>query len=330
MKAIAVEEVGGPEQLKLLELPVPKPGPGEVQVRIEAAGVNSVDAMFREGYLDSGARPLVMGSDFSGVIERLGDGVEDMHAGDEVYGYKLLGNGTYAEFAAVPADYLALKPETVSHVEAAALPCVALTAYQALVDVLDVQPGETVAITAAAGGVGSVAIQLAAHRGSHVLAIAGARNEDYVRSLGAEEFIDYRGGDWTQAVTELFPGGVDVVLSCWGGEMKRRSPQILRDGGRMAWMTGDDQAGPPMERMIAGAYSGGIPRRDTLEAIAGLIDAGALRASVEQVYPLEDAASAQQRAAEGHVRGKLVIDVGHGQHLDRDSVSVAGGLTRLN
>jgi D-arabinose 1-dehydrogenase-like Zn-dependent alcohol dehydrogenase len=98
----------------------------------------------------------------------------------------------------------------------------------------------------------------------------------------------------------------------------------------MAWMTGDDQAGPPMERMIAGAYSGGIPRRDTLEAIAGLIDAGALRASVEQVYPLEDAASAQQRAAEGHVRGKLVIDVGHGQHLDRDSVSVAGGLTRLN
>ena len=309
MNAIAVQEVGGPENLELLELPVPEPGPGEVLVRVAAAGVNSVDALFREGYLDSGARPLVMGSDFSGVVERVGDGVDDLRPGDAVYGYKLLGNGTYAEFAAVPAGYLALKPRTLSHVEAAALPCVALTAHQAVVDVLDVLPGETVAITAAAGGVGSVAIQLAADRGASVLAVAGERNEAYVRSLGAHAFVDYRDGDWVQAVRERFPAGVDVVLNCWGGEMKRRSPEVVRDGGRMVWITGDEQAGPPMERLIAGAYSGGLPRRDTLDAITRLVDAGRLRLPVEQVYSLADAALAQERAVAGHVRGKLVIEV---------------------
>ena len=173
MKAVAVEQIGGPEQLQLLEVPVPAPGRGEVLVRIEAAGVNAVDAMFREGYLDSGARPLVMGSDFSGVIERLGEDVHDLSVGEEVYGYKLLGNGTYAEFAVVPSGYVAPKPASLTHLEAAALPCVALTAFQAVVDALDVQAGETVAIIAAAGGVGSVAVQLAADRGAHVLAVAG-------------------------------------------------------------------------------------------------------------------------------------------------------------
>jgi NADPH:quinone reductase-like Zn-dependent oxidoreductase len=289
---------------------VPEPRPGEVLVRIAAAGVNSVDAMFREGYLDSGARPLVMGSDFSGVVECLGAGVAGLRAGDEVFGYKLLGNGTYAEFASVPAGHMALKPTSVSHVEAAALPCVALTAYQALIDLLDVKAGEIVAVTAAAGGVGSVAIQLAVDRGARVLAIAGARNEPYVRSLGAAGFVDYRAGDWAQAVRQRFPDGVDVVLNCWGGEMKARSPEIVRDGGRMVWITGDEPAGPPMQRLIAGAYSGGLPRRDTLSAIAALVDAGRLRLPVDQVYPLEDAAIAQQRAGAGHVRGKLVIDLG--------------------
>jgi NADPH:quinone reductase-like Zn-dependent oxidoreductase len=309
MKAIAVREVGGSDRLELMDLPVPEPAAGEVLVRIESAGVNEVDTMFREGYLDQGIRPIVMGSDFSGVVEQVGDGVDDLAAGDEVYGYKLLGNGTYAEFAAVRADWLARKPASLSHREAAGFPCVGLTAHQAIVDVLDVQEGETVVVTAAAGGVGSVAVQLAAERGARVLGTASAPNEAYVRSLGAEAFVDYRSGDWVAGVKAIFPDGADVVLTCRGGETKRRSPEVLRDGGRLVWITGEDKPGPPMERLIAGSYSGGMPRRDTLDALTALIDAGRLRLPVAQAYPLLDAAAAQLRVAEGHVQGKLVIDV---------------------
>jgi NADPH:quinone reductase-like Zn-dependent oxidoreductase len=310
MRAMAVEEIGGLDLLRVLELPVPAPAPGEVLVRVEAAGVNLVDTMFREGYLDDGRRPLVMGSDFSGIVERLGDGVDDLAVGEEVYGYKLLGNGTYAEFATVPAGYLARKPATISHVEAAGIPCVGLTAYQAIVDLLAIDRGETIVVTAAAGGVGGLAVQLAADRGARVVGTASARNEAYVRGLGAEGFVDYAAGDWVDGVKALHPDGVDVVLTCMGGETKRRSPEVIRDGGRLVWLSGEEKAGPPMARMIAGSYSGGMPRRETLEALAALLDAGRLRTSVEGVYALEDAVEAQRRVAEGHVRGKLVVEVG--------------------
>ncbi len=142
MRAIAISEVGGPERLELMEIPVPVPGSDEVLVRVEAAGVNEVDTLLREGFADSGARPLVMGSDFSGVIELVGDDVHDLAVGDAVYGYKLLGNGTYAEFVAMPAAWVARKPTTISFEEAASLPCVGLTAYQSLVETLDPAPGE--------------------------------------------------------------------------------------------------------------------------------------------------------------------------------------------
>jgi NADPH:quinone reductase-like Zn-dependent oxidoreductase len=310
MKAVAVTDIGGPERLALMDLPVPAPAPGEVLVRVEAAGVNEVDTMFREGYLDTGARPLIMGSDFSGVVERVGDGVDDLAPGDEVYGYKLLGNGTYAEFVAVRSDWVARKPASLSHVEAAALPCVGLTAYQAVVDALDVRAGETVVITGAAGGVGTVAVQLAVDRGARVIGTASARNESYVRDLGAEEFVDYTAGDWVEAVRALHPEGVDVVFTAIGGETKRQSPKVLRDGGRLVWITGDDKPGPPMQRFVAGNYVGGVPSRATLEALAALADVGRLRVSVEHAYALDDARAAQLKVVDGHVRGKLVIQVG--------------------
>jgi NADPH:quinone reductase-like Zn-dependent oxidoreductase len=309
MRAVAVGETGGPERLEIMELPEPVPGPGEVLVRVEAAGVNLVDTMFREGYLDSGERPLVMGSDFAGVVAGLGDGVVDLTHGEEVYGYKLLGNGTYAEFVAVPASWVARKPPRLTHVEAAALPCVGLTAYQAIVDVLDVRRGETLVVTAAAGGVGSVAVQLAVALGARVIGTASARNEAYVRGLGAEAFVDYTAGDWVAAVAKRYPDGVDAVLTCVSGETLRRSPETIRDGGRLVWISGGPAAGPPMQRRIAGSYRGGEPSRDTLDALAALVEQGRLRPHVGRVYPLADAAAAQLRVAEGHVRGKLVIAV---------------------
>jgi NADPH:quinone reductase-like Zn-dependent oxidoreductase len=310
MRAIAINEPGGPDRLELMDLPVPDPAVGEVLVRVEAAGVNLVDTMFREGYIDSGVRPLIMGSDFSGVVERLGQGVDDLAVGDDIYGYKLLGNGTYAEFMTIPADWVARKPATLTHAEAASIPCVGLTAHQAIVDALDVRAGETVIVTGAAGGVGTVAVQLAAGLGAQVIGTASARNERYVRDLGAVGFVDYTAGDWVQSVRALYPDGADVVLTTLGGETKREAPAALRDGGRLVWISGDDQPGPSMERFISGAYSGGMPRRDTLEALAALVDAGRLRPSLQRVYPLENALDAQLEVARGHVRGKLVIAVG--------------------
>ena len=141
MRAIAISEVGGPERLELMEIPVPVPGSDEVLVRVEAAGVNEVDTLLREGFADSGARPLVMGSDFSGVIELVGDDVHDLAVGDAVYEATAAGNGTYAEFVAMPAAWVARKPTTISFEEAASLPCVGLTAYQSLVETLDPGPG---------------------------------------------------------------------------------------------------------------------------------------------------------------------------------------------
>jgi NADPH2:quinone reductase len=310
MRAVAVQELGGVDRLELLDLPVPSPGAGEVLVRVEAAGVNYVDAMFREGYLDPGARPLIMGSDFSGAVAAVGEGVDDLAIGDEVYGYKLLGNGTYAEFMTIRADWVAHKPTTLTHAEAASVPCVGLTAHQAMIDALDIQAGESVVVTGAAGGVGTIAVQLAADRGAHVIGTASAHNEDYVRGLGAGAFVDYTAGDWVEAVRALHADGVDAVLSGIGGGTKRRSPDAIRDGGRFVWLSGEDKPGPPMERFVAGSYCGGMPRRDTLEALTALFDEGRLRVSLQEVYALEDAAAAQTEVAGGHVRGKLVIAVG--------------------
>jgi NADPH:quinone reductase-like Zn-dependent oxidoreductase len=322
MKAIAVHQTGGIEQLKLLDLPVPEPAPDEILVRIEAAGVNEVDGMFREGYLDPGVRPLIMGSDFSGVIAQLGADVDDLAVGEEVYGYKLLGNGTYAEFTTINAAWIARKPVSISHAEAAAFPCVGLTAHQAVIDTLDVQPGELVLVTGAAGGVGTIAVQLAADRGARVIATASEPNHDYLRTLGAEAVIDYRDRDWSAAIKELYPDGVDAALATRGGETKQRTRDVLRDGGRLVWISGEEKPGPPMERMIAGGYVGGTPRRDTLRSLAELIDAGRLQLPIQQLYALTDAPAAQERVATGHVRGKLVIDITGTS--SRDSESPAG------
>ncbi len=168
----------------------------------------------------------------------------------------------------------------------------------------------TVVVAGAAGGVGSVAVELAAAREARVVATASARNREYLLGLGAGTVVDYTVGDWVEGVRALHPDGVDAVLSCRGGETKRRAPEVLRDRGRLVWMSGGDQACPPMERGIAGSYVGGTPSRATLEALGDEIDSGRLRPSVQHVYRLSEAAAAQVRVADGHVRGKLVISVG--------------------
>ena len=308
MRAIAVERYGGREQLQLLDIPVPSIGPADVLVEVWAAGVNYVDAMFREGYYGTNQFPLVMGSDFAGTIVQLGAEVSDLAVGEEVYGYKLFGNGTYADYVSVPASYVARKPTNLSFVEAAVLPCVGLTAYEAL-ERLNLQERETVLITAAAGGVGSLAVQIAVDQGARVIATASQRNHEYLRHLGVMKVIDYTTEDFVQAIRAHYPDGIEAVLTCVGGETKQHSPQVLRDGGRLVWITGDEQAGPPMERFIQGAYQGGMPDRRVLEALAHLAEAKQLSVWIDGVFPLEQAALAQERVETGHIRGKLVVQV---------------------
>lgn len=308
MRAVAVRSVGGLEKLELLEVPEPTPAADEVVVEVHAAGVNPVDAMFREGYLAPSPLPgpLVMGSDFAGRVVKLGAEVGSLAVGDEVFGYKLLGNGTYAERVAVKAAWVAKKPLSLSFIEAASLPCVALTAFQAVHEGLEVQAGETVLVTGAAGGVGTVAVQLVRALGARVVAVAGERNHGFVRELGAEAAFDHTREGWADAVKAAHP--IDAGLATFNA-LKPAVLSAVRDGGRLVWLSGEAPAGPPMERKVRGTYVGGRPDAKTLRSLATLADAGKLRAVVQQVFPLEQARDAQALVATGHVRGKVVIAV---------------------
>lgn len=319
MKAIAAYAYGGLDELKLVDLPTPLPEPGEVLVRARAAGVNLVDTLIRAGYRPKNEFPLIPGWDLAGVVEQVGQDVTDMAVGAEVYGYKISAiKGTYAEYTTVPAEWVSRKPSNLSYEEAAGLACAGLTAYQTLVEQLEIQTGETVLITAAAGGVGSLAVQIAKAKGAHVIGTASGRNQDYVRDLGADVVIDYTKGDWVETTRTLYPDGVDAVFTCIAGETKQRSPGVLRDGGRMAWISGEEQVGPPMERRIQGVYSYGFPKRETFAALTQMAEAGQLKVPIDEVFPLDQAARAHERIAAGdfqgkvragHVRGKLVIAI---------------------
>src|SRR5258708_5212114 len=319
MKAIAAYAYGGLDELKLVDVPVPTPGPDEVLVRVRAAGVNLVDTLIREGYGSTNEFPLIPGWDVAGVVEKVGQNVTNIPIGLDVYGYKVGSRqGTYAEYVTVPAAWVYRTPANLSYEEAAGVPCVGLTAYQTLVDRLNVQAGETVLITAAAGGVGSVAVQFAKALGAHWIATASTRNLEYLRDLGADEVINYTQGDWIETARSLHPDGVDVVFTWIAGETKHQSPRVLRDGGRLAWLSGEAKSNPPMERQIQGTYSYGSPNQKTFAVLTPLIEEGTLTLPIEEVYPLQQAPRAQERVAArdlqakvrpGHVRGKLVITI---------------------
>lgn len=227
MQAIAINRFGSVDELQLTELPIPTPKPGEVLVRVVASGVNPVDVLLREGFAASSPPqfPMIMGVDLSGTVEAVGAGVTGLIPGDAVYAHLKGGNGTYAEYAALSANWVARKPAFLDHLQAAAVPCVALTAYQALTEVLQIEAGETILITGGAGGVGSFAVQIAANLGTHVIATASSRNHSFLRELGASEVIDYNTTDFVEAVRSQHPDGVDAVLTTVGGDTKYRSIQ---------------------------------------------------------------------------------------------------------
>ncbi|MFF7610945.1 NADP-dependent oxidoreductase [Streptomyces lavendulae] len=306
MRAVVVSKWGGPEVLVETEAERPEPGMGEVLVRVHAAGVNPVDWKTREsgGLIPWGPVPAV-GWDVSGTVEAVGPGVTLYRAGDEVYGMPRFPQqaGAYAEYVTAPARHLARKPASLSHVEAAALPLAALTAWQALVDTAGVSAGQRVLVHAAAGGVGHLAVQIAKARGAYVIGTASAGKHELLRALGADEVIDYRTTDFEDAVAD-----VDVVVDAIGGDHGERSLKVLRPGGHLVTLPGPDGL-PADPGAVHASWVLVEPDLKGLEEITALVEGGLLKPLIDTVLPLEQAAKAHEIGERGRTTGKIVLTV---------------------
>jgi NADPH:quinone reductase-like Zn-dependent oxidoreductase len=310
MTAIAATAWGDPDVLQPVTVPRPQPGPTEILVAVHAAGVNPTDWKARRtGGFDQWGDPPILGYDTSGVVEAVGIGVTLFAPGDEVFGMPRFPEqaGGYAEYVTGPAHHFALKPASLTHVEAAALPLVGLTAWQALTEAAALQSGQRVLVHAAAGGVGHVAVQIAKALGAHVTGTASAEKHDFVRALGADAMIDYRTTDFADALD-----GLDVVIETVGGENGLRSLATLRRGGTLVWLPGGLDpavAARARELGILAGFTLVEPDRAGMLELVGLVDAGRLRVQVDTVLALAEAAEAHRRGETNRTTGKLVLRV---------------------
>jgi NADPH:quinone reductase-like Zn-dependent oxidoreductase len=310
MRAVAITEWGGRDRLRLMDVEPPPVAPDGVLVRIRAAGMNPIDWKTREGRQADRFPyhfPLILGWDAAGVVERVGAAVTWFRPGDEIFGYVRrhdLQYGTYGEYTTAPEGFFAPKPPSLSLEEAAAMPLAALTAHQGL-EAIGLRGGETLYIGGGAGGVGHFVVQLAVARGARVIATASARNQDFLRSLGAEP-VDYAAGDVAARVRELAPhGAVDAAFDLLGGDGQELAFDVLRRGGRLVSIVT-----PPAPRdEVEVNYVFSRPSGYDLAEMSELIADGRLRPHVEETFPLEEAADGMERLEGGHVRGKLVLTV---------------------
>jgi NADPH:quinone reductase len=314
IRAVVVNEFGGPEVMEVQRISVPTPGKGQVLVAIHAAGTNPVDASNRsDGTWARLSPPVVPGSDASGVIEAIGEDVQDLARGDEVfYMSDFLENpmGTYAEYQAVDGAIVTRKPKRLSHVEAAAVPLAAGTAYEVVIRRLDVQEGEWILIHGAAGGVGAYALQMATTRGARVIASASLPRHSKLMQMGAYACLDYRTQDVPLAARDVAGIELDAVADFVGGDLISGSLGVIRPYGRaasIASLTGDLELLVDRNITLHGVLV--RPDRDRLERLREMLDAGSLHALVDEILPLEDAARAHARLETGHGQGKVVLRV---------------------
>ncbi len=329
MKAARIHEYGPPSVFRIEDVPDPEPGRDDVLIEVHASSVNPVDCKIRRGGQRGAIRyrlPWILGLDLSGEVLAVGDRVTRFAVGDQVWASPTHRRpGCYAERIVVKEKELGKKPESLSHTEAASLPLVALTAHQCL-EAAGVAEGHRVLIQAGSGGVGSVAIQLAKRRGAHVITTCSARNADYVRELGADEVIDYREVDWREAVADL-----DMVLDALGVAERRQALSVVKKGGAVVSITaglpGYTKRYGPLGGLVAtgwamlgyklaGLFRGKRAlavlkrcRGDQLDELAALVDDGALRPHVSEIFPLEAIADAHTKSETGRVRGKLAIAI---------------------
>jgi len=302
MHAVQIEDYGGPEALKLVETPIPQPGEGQVLVRVQAAGVNPADWKMRSGFFKQ-FMPLPMpwtpGMEAAGLIEMLGAGVAQFQPGQAVFGPML---GAYAEYAIAPAGDLQFKPDRLSFEEAASVPVGALTAWGAMIETANVQPGQRVLVQGAAGGVGLYAVQLARWKGAQVLGTASSGNMDFVRALGAEA-IDYSAGPFEQKVHDM-----DLVIDTVGGDIPQRSLQVLRRGGTLVTVAGMLAENFGKAEGVRATRAGRAPV-ERLKDITQLIIEGKVKPAVYKVFPLAEARQAHELSQTGHGRGRIVLRV---------------------
>jgi len=323
MGAVVILKSGGSEVVRYEEIDRPKPGKGEVLIAVHAASINPADLRSRTGFIDlppkfrpSIMRPSIPGSDLSGIVVGLGENVTELAIGDEVYGLikfppfspKTKGGGrTHAEYTVAPVTDLAPKPASLTHVQAAAAPMTALTAWQQIYELDLIKKGQTVMITGAAGGVGHFAVQLAKLKGARVIAVASGRHQEFLRSIGADEIIDYTKNDPLKWEHE-----VDAVFDTVGGAELNGFIPLIKHGGVMipvnfAPLDMAKIAERDITVMGKQAYSSG----KNLRALNEYFDAATLRVAIDSVYPLADARKAHKRGDAGHLQGKIVLETTH-------------------
>jgi NADPH:quinone reductase len=313
MKAMIVRKFGGPENFELADMPKPKPGFGQVLVKVHAASVNPVDFKLRQYNWVGLPVPCILGYDASGVIEETGPGVSGLKSGDEVwYSAKIFGRqGTYAEYHVEDADIVLLKPKNLSFEEAASIPLAGCTAWDCVITHLGIKPGASILIHAGAGGVGSLAVQIARAAGAWVVATCKTENESMVRSLGAHEIIDYKAGKFEEQAARCNNGKLfDAVFDTVGGDTIARSIGITKNYGHLATCVS-----------VEGKIDNLIMRNQTLHgefmersavklgSLANLVEQGLLKAVIDSVYPLDKVADAHRKIENGGMKGKLVIKI---------------------
>jgi len=329
MKAIRLHEHGGPDVLRAEEVPTPEPGPGEVLVRVHAVGVNPPDWYVRGGLSSMPGTestlslPAILGTDVSGVVAAVAADVDGFAVGDEVFGllrFPSFDGGAYAEYVAAPASDLAHKPTGIDHVHAAGAPMAGLTAWQYLIELGHDHPSPfqetrhrpiplgadtTVLVNGAAGGVGHLAVQLAKQQGARVIAVASGTHEPFLRALGADQFIDY-----TKSRPEERVHDVDLVLDTVGGPASHRLLRTLKRGGALfpvfpGEYDDEETAKLGVTVSLTQVRSNGAQ----LAELGRLLDAGTVRVAIDSTFPLADARAAHERAARGHIQGKIVLTV---------------------
>jgi NADPH:quinone reductase-like Zn-dependent oxidoreductase len=296
MRAVLLRAAAGPEQLVCEQVATPAPGAGQALVRVHAAALTRDELEWPVDRL-----PAIPSYEVSGVVVALGPGVDGVAVGDEIYGMTAFDrDGVAADYAAIPTEMLAPKPRALSHVEAAAVPLAALSAWQALFDHGRLAAGERVLIHGATGGVGQFATPLASRHGAHVTATTSTVSVDRARELGADVVIDHTAGPWDAGIEP-----VDLVLDTAGGERLARSLGVLREGGRLVSLAEE----PPKAAGVSSVYFVVEPNREQLAQITRLLDGGWPPPAIDSVFPLEEAASAFERSMAADKRGKVVLEV---------------------
>jgi NADPH:quinone reductase-like Zn-dependent oxidoreductase len=307
MNAVRIHDYGKPEALSYEETARPVPKPDEVLIRVHAAAINPFDSAIRAGSMQEAIHPsfpLTLGVDVSGTIEAVGAAVKDFQIGDAVYAMLGLQFGGYAEYAVAPASVVAPKPNSLSFIEAASVPLAAQTAWQALFEHANLSAGQRVLIQAAAGGVGSFAVQFAKAKGAYVIGTASASQQALVKELGADEVVDYHNTRFEDAVHD-----VDVVLDLVGGETQERSFQVLKPGGIIVSTVSTPDAEKAKSHGVRSASIMFHQDAAQLREIAKLIDAGQVKTVIETVLPLQEARKGQEMLQDGHAQGKIVLQV---------------------